>query len=417
MPEPLRIHIGHHFFGAGNIGDDFMLAGFLATAREMLGSVELTCCVPFPLGPLLRRFPEIEWLPLNDALRDACVRECDVWLGLGDTPFQIDAGPWMLDHLAAEAARCRALGRPMFFLGVGVESPDVFAFPQVDKILSETTRIFTRDGGSAALLRAQMDPDRVEEGADLAHVFLQELARSPIEKGTIAFTLNFESASQYSKESVNSLVENFGAQRSLWQVQEVRPLPGSEMALLDALRPDLRNRLILCKPDYVSARTVESLVAVWESPEVWCTSRYHAALAGAWAGARTIAIERSAKIRFGAEQVGLEMISSITDQSAIRRAVSQAEPASRARLAGLARTSRRMVTQMIKAARSEPRRAEDRGVTRHEWGRAVRALAEREQTLTESLTVAEADRAARLRVIEDQGAQIEQLRSREFQAA
>ena len=27
--RPLRLHIGHHFFGAGNVGDDLMLAGFL----------------------------------------------------------------------------------------------------------------------------------------------------------------------------------------------------------------------------------------------------------------------------------------------------------------------------------------------------------------------------------------------------
>ena len=31
----MRIHLGHHFYGAGNLGDDFMLAGFLADGGLM----------------------------------------------------------------------------------------------------------------------------------------------------------------------------------------------------------------------------------------------------------------------------------------------------------------------------------------------------------------------------------------------
>jgi hypothetical protein len=58
----LRIHIGHHFFGAGNIGDDLMIAGFLDALNSCQRDFTLSCAIPFDTGSQGIRFPEVNWL-------------------------------------------------------------------------------------------------------------------------------------------------------------------------------------------------------------------------------------------------------------------------------------------------------------------------------------------------------------------
>src|SRR5262245_9671031 len=120
------IHIGHHFFGAGNFGDDLMLQGFLDACAGREDT--FTCCMPF--GSQHRRFPRVEWRSYEAAAREQSVRDCDVWLGLGGTPFQSDSGPWFLEHLAEELELCRRFRKPMYFLGVGVGNREALADPR-----------------------------------------------------------------------------------------------------------------------------------------------------------------------------------------------------------------------------------------------------------------------------------------------
>src|SRR6266542_643277 len=118
----MRIHLGHHFYGAGNLGDDFMLAGFLAAMRTLTPGATFSCCVPFALEPLQKRFTAINWLPYDDATRARCIAGCDVWLGLGGSPFQSAQSRWFIDHLVREETLCAREKKPMFFLGVGVQT-------------------------------------------------------------------------------------------------------------------------------------------------------------------------------------------------------------------------------------------------------------------------------------------------------
>src|SRR3954462_1504475 len=115
----VRIHLGHHFYGAGNLGDDFMLAGFLSAMRSLAVEATFTCCVPFALEPLQQRFPAITWLAYDATARSRAIRECDVWLGLGGSPFQHALSRWFVDHLIGEADLCTRERKPMFYLGVG----------------------------------------------------------------------------------------------------------------------------------------------------------------------------------------------------------------------------------------------------------------------------------------------------------
>ena len=123
-----------------------MLEGFLCAARRgWLERAALTCCTPHDAQCQRRRFPEIEWLPYDETTRAACIERADVWLGLGDTPFQATGGnTWFLDHLGEEAAWCRQYGKPMFYLGVGVNERATADYPQVRALVGLAERIWAR---------------------------------------------------------------------------------------------------------------------------------------------------------------------------------------------------------------------------------------------------------------------------------
>jgi hypothetical protein len=69
-----------------------MLAGFLLAIKKRSVPIGLSCCTPHNLGVLQRRFPEIEWVPFTYENRVEKIQSCDVWLGLGDSPFQSVVG-------------------------------------------------------------------------------------------------------------------------------------------------------------------------------------------------------------------------------------------------------------------------------------------------------------------------------------
>ena len=170
----MRIHLGHHFYGAGNLGDDFMLAGFLAAMRTLAPQATFTCCVPFALDPLRRRFPAITWLPCDEPTRARCIAECAAWLGLGGSPFQSALSRWFVDHLLSEAALCARAHKPMYFLGVGVQTSAELADPDVQRICAQAAAIWTRDAASAERLAALPAPPPIASAADLAHLFFRE---------------------------------------------------------------------------------------------------------------------------------------------------------------------------------------------------------------------------------------------------
>lgn len=356
MPKP-HVHIGHHFFGSGNLGDDLMLAGFLAAARA--GSVEdlrLTCCIPEGTDCQRQRFPEVEWLPYDDASRAEAVARCDVWLGLGDTPFQIVVGPWFLDHLVQEAATCRRHGKPMYYLGVGVNEAAVVDDPRLRVLLGQAEKIWTRDADSAEILRPLAGPGKVSTAADLAHVALAAMRFAPPEPDTLGLLLNFEDPGQYRLDQLSALIAEAPASRIAWLAQEVRPLPGSETALLAQLPDAARVRVIPRGPDYAGACTPDELVAAWGLPARLFTSRYHGALIGAWMGSRTVVFARSAKVVAGARQLGLTLVENLDDGGGIRRALETAEPVPRTLLQAQAELARGACDAFFSLATARVRR-------------------------------------------------------------
>ncbi len=323
----MRIHLGHHFYGAGNLGDDFMVAGFLAAMRRLSPRATLTCCVPFALEPLRRRFCEIEWLPYDDAHRERCITSCDVWLGLGGSPFQSAQSRWFVDHLVREAALCAKAGKPMFFLGVGVQTAAELALADVRHLCAHAAGIWTRDPASAKFLAAlPVPPARLESAADLAHVFFRDVPPPAAAAGRLTVVANFDYAAWAGQAEFLRAVNALPATERVWLAQESRELPGAERALHAALPDAERERWRLVIPDYPGAPLNEAVLR-WPSGEWLVTSRYHAALAGAWAHSKIVVISTNEKLRAAARELSAPLLSPSANQATVARAFEAATPA------------------------------------------------------------------------------------------
>jgi ADP-heptose:LPS heptosyltransferase/polysaccharide pyruvyl transferase WcaK-like protein len=330
-----RVFLGMPFYGAGNIGDDLALAGFLEAWRRLGSPAELSAAIPFPLAPQARRFPDIEWHADAPHVREAAIRDCDIWLALGGSPFQTDTGPWMLDHLARDTVLCRRHDRAMYFLGVGLNDRAALTDPRARDVLANAAHLWIRDADCAAWMAAVAGSERVTAAADLAHVFLEKLPTRSLDPHRLGWALVFEDESQCATKAIEQVVARLSDWTHDWLVQDVRLLPGGERWWHRRLDTAARRSTHLRLPDYAAATTAE-LLAAWPSGEAVVSSRYHALLLGAWRGSRLVAVTRSEKLAAAATSLGCTVIDRADDAPTMCAAIAAAKPVARGRLSGLA---------------------------------------------------------------------------------
>lgn len=325
------VHIGHHFFGAGNAGDDWMMAGFLsavpASSTPRVGGNALhhrfTCCVPYPLGPLRVRFPEVEWLPYDEPTRRAAIERCDAWLGLGGSPFQSAVSRWFVDHLAGEAAFCLTAAKPMFFLGIGGQDPATYAVPEMTAVLRQARHLWTRDERTAQAAQAAGAGSRVSLGADLAHLHFRRTTIPAAQTGRFTAVLNFEYAAMPAwLLSALGVADQLAAEEKIWAVQEERPLPGAERWLFDQLTPSLR----------AGWQLRQETLDHWPSGQWLLSSRYHSTLAGAWAGSRGVVIGLNEKLQAAADETGFPVFALEDDPRGLKQLFDGSQVVPRPRL-------------------------------------------------------------------------------------
>ena len=356
---PTTIHIGHHFFGAGNAGDDFMLAGFLSAlagrgrkpGRGSSGfrhNVALTCCVPYPMPPLARRFPEIAWRPYDEVSRRAGVDACDAWLGLGGSPFQNAVSPWFAEHLATEAALCRAAGKPMYFLGVGGQDEAAYEAEGLRTAAAQAEAIWTRDPATARALAAIARPGKIRTAADLSHIFFEICPPPAAVSGRLTAVLNFDYAGWPDLEKALAALAALPAVERVWLAQEDRPLPGAERALFGGLPAGERARWRLQMSD-MPGEPLRRVLARWPSGEWLLASRFHATVAAAWAGSRAVVVATNDKLRGVAAECGYPAFEIDDDPSTLAHVLEASAAPERAALQSRAEAARQACAEFFAA--------------------------------------------------------------------
>jgi nitrite reductase/ring-hydroxylating ferredoxin subunit/polysaccharide pyruvyl transferase WcaK-like protein len=322
----MHVHIGHTFFGAGNFGDDLVIGGFLRGIADSIPQLKITCATPFDRDAQARRFPQIEWSTYDPASRRMLIAACDVWLGLGGTIFHKLDDSWLLADQVLQLEDCRCYGKPAFFLCCSVDHRVDAHRPEIRAILDTASWIWTRDTLSTAALKA-MGFDRVTTAADLGHLAMQAVSRVPLVPTSTGFVCNFEQSDHYSIELIVSLIaaEQAASRTVAWLVQEMRALPGSELDIYHRLPARTQQQLRLCKPDYGS-NSVSELVSGWQGCDRLFSTRFHAAIIGAWSGSRVVTFERQRKLRGLAEDLGIVSFSSMPDPDRLVRAFERAQP-------------------------------------------------------------------------------------------
>lgn len=329
----LNIFIGHDFFGAGNFGDDLMLEGFLRSLDDFAPA--LTACIPHDIGSQRRRFPSIRWLPTSDPRqRERALGECDLWLGLGGTPFQLTGGPWSLDHLDRERELCRRLRKPMVYLGIGCEGLAAVEDERSRRVIAAAQRIWTRDERSADTIARVAAPGVVETGADLAHIALGAARRPPLERRLVGLLLAFEQPGTVALQAVERELALRGTGGTRWLIQETRSFPFTERWNYSALSETAQRSLDLMPLNY-SSDTVETFLAHFGAPGTVLSSRYHGALIAAWQGCRLGVIARSEKLAGIVSELDVPSVERVPDSQQLEALIRQAAAVDAARLRAL----------------------------------------------------------------------------------
>jgi polysaccharide pyruvyl transferase WcaK-like protein len=344
--RPCKVLIGTDFWGAGNLGDDFMLAGFTLWVQAYAPHWIVSILCAHGIEAMRQRFPQFSWVAADETSRLAAHAQADLWLGLGGSVFQSDGGPWILDRVAADLAFSRSRGIPSFLVGVGLNDDEALETSQAREIHRLAGAIWTRDARCRrAMLEAGFEAAKVHPGADLAHLAFwgrPDLTGARGLSGVAACLI----AAPWQVDC-EALVQALRTEdeEPTWLCQEVRSLPGSELNLYDSMPPMLREQVTLCCPDYLHASLADLEVDLLRF-RVVLTSRYHMTLASAWAGAQLAVFDRNRKLTGIREELGIAECTSLSSREQITQSLQSARPVERHRLDACAQRALAMLEHL-----------------------------------------------------------------------
>lgn len=292
------------FYGNGNVGDDFMLDGFLKAlkALELRFDGIFGRAVHYP-NSQFSRFPELSWNCSFD------LHKGFAWAAIGSTPFQLTWGDWILQSILARVANMDLAARRVLVCS-GVESEIFPRFDDFRLAASLFDLISARDRHSLEMFKSLgVSRKRLFLGADLSHLSFLELSKEeyPVEHqiGLILATetmaaADLDHAAAFMRAHHKDSVMVAGDFRDI-EHHEVRVV--KELSEKGKIQSDYR----VVIPPYEDG-AIRDLFRPFASCATLLSSRYHGLLAAAWAGRRIGAIGRSSKIIALAEDLEIPII-------------------------------------------------------------------------------------------------------------
>lgn len=348
--------MGFDFYGAGNVGDDLMIQGFL-DALEDTRQLHLSCSLPKTrVLSQRRRFQRINWYSSSSTERFENFSSNSFWIGVGGTPFQASYGPWLLNRIKSDFDTIPHAKK--YMLGVGCEK-EVSREKQLAKeIADQLELIWTRDEASRDVLvnMLRVDPSKVRLGSDLANISLATIFSTKNMGLSADRTIGIAYFSRKDRCEDRQAFRRFtdslpGSIIPVFIANDVRE-KGQEWETFKAIfgpwRRITRRRPEFIVPDYM-APAVGDLVRHFKRFDAVMANRYHALLTAAWAGCRLAALGRSSKIRFLASELDIPLIESPYTVESLRKGYADAKSVPRGVLESKFAAAQRSVMEFCQA--------------------------------------------------------------------
>lgn len=353
----LDVFLGFNFYGAGNIGDDLMISGFLE-GLSMPERYAFQCCLANNrVASQKRRFPSIHWRSAPTEERNTEIQRSHLWLGVGGTPFQVAGGKWLLKSILRDYKANPNVPKWMF--GIGCEAEVLQERELAQAVVQQTQRIWTRDAASRSVLVDELgaDPESVFLAGDLAHIALNrvfpDVPNRHNRAGRVGLVFYGDRTAPLDVEAIRRFANYLRSEHDLvFLANDVRKTRSMERGLYDRAFGGFRS-FFRWKPDWYSpeydSEDIAGLVKHFATYDAVISSRYHALVAAAWAGCRVVAISRSSKINFLADELGIPVVPKCLDEYALRAALIQAQPVNRTKLLAFERAGRGALSDLESA--------------------------------------------------------------------
>jgi len=302
---PTSLFLGFNFYGAGNIGDDLMLEGFLNALSiiQPNNHIKIRGLSNWDLKSQRLRFPSISWLTSsflsNKKNFDNLEYEC--WAGVGDTPYQYTNGDWFLKFIMSQLDIIKKF-KFKIMVNIGAESEIEFKREEFRNISYVFDKISTRDIETSRILVDFLDysKKRIFTGADLANISLFNiLNKHHIKKeNDLGLIIAGDTLSNSDIIEIEKFVET-SKDNVMFNACETRYSSFFEIGVYKELTKKpwskIKRNTILKVPSYEKDSLIELIRPICLNDTV-ISSRYHGLLIASWAGCKVAAIGRSSKI-------------------------------------------------------------------------------------------------------------------------
>jgi hypothetical protein len=142
-------------------------------------------------------------------------------------------------------------------------------------------------------------------------------------RGRVTLVANFDYGDWPGQLACLDAIKECSPGERVWLAQESRDLPGAERTLYAGLPPSEKARWQLASPESAGA-PLDAVLSRWPTGEWLVTARYHAALAGAWAGSKVVIIATNEKLRGASTELGVVSISPDASRDQVANALARA---------------------------------------------------------------------------------------------